>query len=390
MGEGMMEIAHSYLDWNFCKSEECEKVKEKAFYNDEAKMGTRFERPRYRHPAHQLPRINPHAKQGNQRGTTANRGGRRGGFRGNVANRGETNPFNRTPEKSGSEIYQGTPPDNFSNPIKNVHPPKPTPNVPKKGKNKFSNFGYSDTDPVLHSQTEESKVEVAPRPKIPKKPKAQPVGAHVFDPSKTVNMPPPPKPHPKHQNDPSNPGPYSNVPKQNYPIPTQTHPQYPVSPPQTAFASQPVPIGGEIHNREPQPVIAATKVKPPTASMKPKVARPIQRYAPHPRMQSEDHPNQAPAGGPPKPIPSSTHEATAPPSRGRMPPMRGRGAPPMARGGSTRGTPRGGMHAPVPMNPNPSAPNAGAPAPSPGPGSIPSGAPPPPKIGSRVRGPGAQ
>jgi len=115
--------------------------------------------------------------------------------------------------------------------------------------------------------------------------------------------------------------------------------------------------------RAPQPVIAATKVKPPTAAMKSKASRPIQRYAPPPRLSgTEPSSHPPPVGAFPTP-PQPTGTGAMPPTRGRgAPPVRGRGAPPMGRGG----------HVPPPVH--------GA-----GTNLIPTGTPPPPKIGSRGR-----
>ena len=377
MSEGLVSVAYRFLDQNFCRSPECQKIRERGYFNRVSTMSNEFEVPKYRHKTHQLPRINPQVHQTNHPAGQAKRGGR-GGFRRTVGNR-ETNPFRGTPEKVNNFNQN---PGNFENQAP-IDPPKPTPNFKNKAGNKHSNFGYSETDPVLLSTTEESKVDVHQNKRPARKPKPQPAGnAHVFDPSKTANMPPPPKPNVRHHE--PNPPVYSNVPQ-------PTHQPNIMTAPVNILEAPPTSFGGPIPNRNPEPVIAATKVKPPTASMKPKVGRPIQRYAPPPRLQASEPESQPPVTAQtralpvhhPPPAPSSG--VTAPPVRGRgAPPMRGRGAPPMGRGGTPSA--RGGMHAQVPINPGQGAP------PGPVPGSIPTGgqAPPPPKIGLRGRAPSGQ
>lgn len=71
--EGLFEIAQRYLDLNGCKSEQADRVRERAYYHNERKHGNEFERPRFKHYTNPLPRITPrqphHPNTGsNQRG----------------------------------------------------------------------------------------------------------------------------------------------------------------------------------------------------------------------------------------------------------------------------------------------------------------------------------
>lgn len=247
-------------------------------------------------------------------------------------------------------------------------------------KNKSANFGYSKTHPVLISPHEESKVGTQTRGPLPRKP-VTPVqtpggNTHIFDPSKAVNEPPPKVSVGRHH-----PGEYKNVPKppnySQFNDPTQGSYDQPVFTPQTP---------------NPEPVIAATKVKPPTAQMKPKGRVPTQRYAPPPRLQGK----HSPEGDKFQPLSHEFEQPSMPggyasgPStttRGRgPPPARGRGMPAPPRGGHPLSG-RGGMGVGQPPAPMPtggmSSPPGGQ-APPMNPVTV---APPPPKMGRRPKPP---
>ena len=66
--EGLFEIAYRYLDLNGWWSEKWNRIRERVFYNNERKYGNEFERPKFRHNVHQLPRIIPKVAQNKQVG----------------------------------------------------------------------------------------------------------------------------------------------------------------------------------------------------------------------------------------------------------------------------------------------------------------------------------
>ncbi|CAI2374987.1 unnamed protein product [Moneuplotes crassus] len=381
VNEGLPDIALKYLTQNYCKSEECEKIRERIYYSKHSQLASQFEGPRYRHNVHELPKIKPNIQQRDRRGPINNRG--RGGFRKDARPFDTHNPAGPTTFNPSQTQFE-----------KGPQPPKKNTRGPgfiqtEKGS---SNFGYSKTDPILAS-SEDSKVAASPKQNPTRKPKVQPMptaNTHIFDPSKAPDHPPPPVPTGRH-----NP----------HPTPVE-NPRVGGPPPPKAGVTPPAPIGlqtpsqslgafppafGGPPTREQEPVIAATKVKPPTASMKPKAARPIQRYAPPPRLEGSEPASQPPISSAPQENNPPPFGAGAPPPVRGAPPARGRGAPPMRGAPPTRGAPpmrgapparggppmgRGGMQAPPPSQ---SQSDGGRPSMRGGMG----GAPPPPKIGRR-------
>lgn len=342
-------------------------------------MINEFNPPVYKTQKHQLPKIVPRQQPG---GVQVNRG-----FRQPVVQRGQNvlagNPQTQnqfTPQAQNQFTPQAQ--NQFTPQAQNQFTPQKQ-NLKQttvqnnssfesiEKKNKLANFGYSTTDPLLLSETEDSKVDFNPKKHNNKKqrPQAvnQPDNTHIFDPSKATNMPPPPKIRHPH-GDAAQSQEFSNMPvAQPYTAPQVRTSQATFEPPR--FANE---------YREPEPVIAATNVKPPTAQMKPKVARPVQRYAPPPRLHGIEHDSQ-PVNAMPAPVGQPMNRpVTGPPMRGRgAPPARGRGAPPMAgRGGGASVTRSPVAQAPAPF------PQGGTPGGMQQPGMQP-GAPPPPKIGRR-------
>jgi len=382
--EGLFEISLRYLSLNGCRSSESARVTEKVYYHNERLFGNEFERPKYNHKSHQLPRINPKSNQQRGPAPQQNSGRKPAGNRGANPFANEIKPaFNQPPV---SNPMTQPPPNN--NP---VPPPRNT-----NTKNKNANFGYSTTDPLLMSENEESKA-------TPQKPKqqrrnnstsGQNPNTNIFDPSKAGNVPPP-KPHQRHPD-------FATM--QAPPNYDQASTRSSISAADQSPFSTAQGFGGAPHESE--PVIAATKVKPPTAQMKPKMNRPIQRYAPHPRMSGGESSNASPAQtpmNPPMNTPMGQPQNMPPPIRpgaGAPPPNRGRGAPPMrggrgmappGRGGAPPASMRGGMGspapAPFPSGPAPgNQPAGGMPAPM---QPMTASAPPPPMISRRPK-PSAQ
>lgn len=342
------------------------KIREKIFYSSQNKFSQIFERPKYQHKVHQLPRINPRNAQ-NPRGYNRN--------------------FNKHAIKQSPQVFQTSQPVNQA-PIEKATPTRKIPPVKKQNKN--ANFGYSQTDPLLQSEKEDAKVDFNQRrANTNRKTKPvttpNPVGANIFDPSKTANLPPPPKPvikQPPRAGGPLSTAPMSGIapmgdPSQNYTAAAPTFDQYPPSATPSSGFSAPQYPG---HNVEPMPVIAATKVKPPTAQKKPQAKLPMQRYAPPPRLANADDPSAYQAArpaGPPMP------------GRGNAPRPMSRGAPPMARGGLTRGQapspfPQPSVQHHHQQQPAPMMTNAPAPMMTNAPAPM---APPPPKMSRRARQP---
>lgn len=401
--EGLFEIAYRYLDLNACTSEKCERIRERIFYNNERKFGGEFERPRYRHVVHQLPRIVPRAVNKNKnvdanfgRGLKPQQQQMFNPLQSNQLNPQQTSPFkNSYPQRSPQSNYvQPT----FSSEVKPNLQAAPVNKTNEA--NKTSNFGYSKTHPSLLSETDTKSTESSSkriRPNKPKQAPVQPTNTNVFDPSKVSNVPPPPKQHPKQMV--AEPPVYTPAPVQPqyepYQHPVQA-PTYEMTPPPYSMSH---PHSAMV--QPPAPVIAATKVKPPTAQMKPKAPMAAQRQPPPPpRMNTAAEVHQPSMGGlgqsQPHP-PVMTPPSTAP-GRGRGAPMaRGRGMPPSARGGLMGSAPSEGMshmHAPPPM-PQGGAPTGMSPSSSmqmpvpPAPASM-MAAPPPPKMIVRRTKPGAQ
>ena len=153
IGEGLNTVAHKYLDLNFCKSLESDKIRERAFYNRVSKMGSEFQKPKYTHNIHQLPRINPNVHH--NQSATGHRGGK--GYRQNIPQK-DQHQFKKSPEvKSFNPNEMKT--SQFTNP-----PPK-TYNARNNDskKAKICNFGYCPTDPVLISTAEDSKIDSVPK-----------------------------------------------------------------------------------------------------------------------------------------------------------------------------------------------------------------------------------
>jgi hypothetical protein len=335
-------------------SEKAQQLRYRAYFND-VRMADEFSPPVYRVQKHQLPKIVPkqqHVSGGGQ----VNRG-----YRQPVIQRGQV-PFGDSPQVQN----QFTPQKKSSMPIP-VNKPTPQGNG---NKNNNANFGYSTTDPLLTSETEESKVDSQPKRPHTKKPRPMVINqqdsTHIFDPSKATNLPPPP-PKTRH--------PHDNMSQNQDFKSAPTYPEPSVRTTQATF--EPPPFANQY--REPEPVIAATNVMPPTAQMKPKVARPAQRYAPPPRLHGVEPVQQNAGAMPPHSNqPPMPRPVTGPPARGRgAPPMRGRGGPPMpARGGGApvSRSPAGQAPAPVPFGGPPGGVQQNAQLP---------GAPPPPKIGRR-------
>lgn len=285
-------------------------------------------------------------------------------------------------------------------------PNQPSPNTyidARVKPNKNANFGYSSTHPSLVSEIEERKDEGPKRGKNRKPvPVSSPQNTHIFDPSKAATMPPPPKPH----RPPTSGGSGKTMPEYH---PQPAYDQYSTMSSHSNFEQDQFSRG----SMEPEPVIAATKVKPPTAQMQPK-AKPIQRYAPPPRLQTTTEPAMPshsmqvnPMGGhPPAPaMPKAVGgPMPPPPARGRGAPPPRRGAPPPPRGGGVAGGGRGPSpgHPPAPFAQPPSggmpsggvhpagmAPIGGPPA-QPPPMQPQAHAPPPPKIARRNKQPSTQ
>lgn len=386
--EGLFEIAFRYLDLNGCISEKCERIRERIFYNNETKFGNEFDRPKFRHLVHQLPRITP--KVVNKNKTNDANFGRKPQ---QILNPQQTNQLN-------SPYNQRNQQTNYNQPISPPEKPnlQAAPVSRSTESNKKSNFGYSQTHPSLLSEFETNNSESSSKrvkPAKQKQPNAAPTNTHVFDPSKVSNVPPPPKQHIKQiVTDPPiyNPPP-TQVQYEQYQNQIQA-PAYEIAPPPYPMAhTQPV------MSQPPAPVIAVTNVKPPTAQMKPKAPMAVQRQPP-PRMNTAAEVQQPPMGGLIQNQPQSQMmiPPTATPGRGRGAPMgRGRGMPPSARGGHIAPAPSEGMshmHAPPPM-PQVGAPIGMSPSSSmqmatpPAPASM-MAAPPPPKMIVRRTKPGAQ